>query len=83
MYLLHVAVIAAVNKLGPLSFGLGPAGAAFMNGLLLVLPGTIVVSWVTYRAIERPFLRMRVRYLGSGSHAAAAPAAVRLPSAAE
>ena len=83
MYLLHVTVIAAVNKLGPLSFGLGPAGAAFINGLLLVLPGTIAVSWVTYRAIERPFLKMRVRYLGSRSHAEAAPAAARLTSAAE
>jgi peptidoglycan/LPS O-acetylase OafA/YrhL len=82
MYLLHVTVIAAVNKLGPLSFGLGPAGAAFLNGLLLVLPGTIAVSWVTYRTIERPFLQMRVRYLGSRSQAPA-PAAARFPSAAE
>jgi peptidoglycan/LPS O-acetylase OafA/YrhL len=83
MYLLHVTVIAAVNTLGPLSFGLSPAGAAFVNGLLLVLPGTIAVSWVTFRAIERPFLKMRVRYLGSGSHAVATPSPARLPSAAE
>jgi peptidoglycan/LPS O-acetylase OafA/YrhL len=64
MYLLHVAVITAVMKLGPLTFGLEPTGAAAANALLLVLPGTIALSWVTFRLIERPFLKLRVRYLG-------------------
>jgi peptidoglycan/LPS O-acetylase OafA/YrhL len=63
MYLLHVAVIAAVMKLGPITFGLGPSGAALANAVLLVLPLTIAVSFVTFRVIERPFLKMRVRYL--------------------
>jgi len=67
MYLLHVAVIAAVMKLGPLTFGLEPMGASALNALLLVLPGTIALSWVTFRLIERPFLRLRVQYLGSGN----------------
>jgi peptidoglycan/LPS O-acetylase OafA/YrhL len=66
MYLLHVAVIAAVMKLGPLSFGLEPGGAAAVNALVLVLPATIAVSWVTFRLIERPFLKLRVRYLEEG-----------------
>jgi peptidoglycan/LPS O-acetylase OafA/YrhL len=64
MYLLHVAVIAAVLKLGPFTFGLEPTGASVLNALLLVLPATIAVSWVTFRLIERPFLSLRVHYLG-------------------
>ena len=63
MYLLHVTVIAAVLQLGPPTFGLGPGSASVLNGLLLVLPGTIALSWVSFRVIERPFLRLRVRYL--------------------
>jgi peptidoglycan/LPS O-acetylase OafA/YrhL len=74
MYLLHVAVIAAVMKLGPVTFGLEPAGAALANTFLLVLPATIATSWVTFRIVERPFLKLRVRYLASypGSEAPAA-----------
>jgi peptidoglycan/LPS O-acetylase OafA/YrhL len=63
MYLLHVAIIAAVMKLGPLTFGLEPGAAIFANTVFLVLPLTVATSWVTYRIIERPFLRLRVRYL--------------------
>jgi peptidoglycan/LPS O-acetylase OafA/YrhL len=73
MYLLHVAVIAAVLKLGPPSFGLGPSGAAIANALCLVLPGTVGVSWITFRLIERPFLRLRVRYLGAAVAGIPAP----------
>lgn len=72
MYLLHVAVIAAVLKLGPVTFGLGPTGASFLNGLFLVIPGTTALSWVTFRLIERPFLRLRVRYLGANEPRVAA-----------
>ena len=79
MYLLHVAIIAAVMKLGPVTFGLEPAGAALANAVVLVLPATIAASWVTFRIIERPFLRLRVRYLeGYPSHEA--PAAIADPS---
>src|SRR4051794_14307498 len=65
MYLLHVTIIAAVMKLGPLTFGLAPTGAAALNALVLVLPATVAVSWITFRLIERPFLKLRVRYLAS------------------
>jgi peptidoglycan/LPS O-acetylase OafA/YrhL len=63
MYLLHVGVISAVLQLGPPTFGLGAMGAAIAYGVLLVLPLTVGLSWITYRLIERPFLRMRVGYL--------------------
>jgi peptidoglycan/LPS O-acetylase OafA/YrhL len=80
MYLLHVCVIAAVLQLGPLTFGLGPVGASLMNGLCLVLPGTIAVSWMTFRLIERPFLRMRVRYLNDSKIMAAGALKPALPA---
>lgn len=79
MYLLHVAVIAVVLRLGPPSFGLGPTGASFLNCLLFVLPGTIAVSWITFRLIERPFLSLRVRYL-TGPGTSSASSASRLPA---
>jgi peptidoglycan/LPS O-acetylase OafA/YrhL len=63
MYLLHVAIIAAVMKLGPLTFGLETVPAILANTIFLVLPLTVATSWVTFRIIERPFLRLRVRYL--------------------
>jgi peptidoglycan/LPS O-acetylase OafA/YrhL len=79
MYLLHVAIIAAVMKLGPITFGLDPAGAALVNAALLVLPATVATSWVTFRMIERPFLSLRVRYLAPYPDAEA-PAAIIGPS---
>jgi peptidoglycan/LPS O-acetylase OafA/YrhL len=64
MYLLHVTVISVALRLGPMTFGYGPFGAALLNGFLIVLPGAVALSWVSYRVIERPFLSLRVRYLG-------------------
>ena len=65
MYLLHVTVIAVVLKVGLIQTCLGPVVDSFLNGLLLVLPGTIALSWLTFHIIERPFLRLRVHYLNN------------------
>jgi peptidoglycan/LPS O-acetylase OafA/YrhL len=83
MYLLHMAVIAAVFKLGLIPFHAGPVADAFLNGLLLVLPLTVAVSWITFRVIERPFLMLRVRYLeGRQRGAGGVPAPNTVASAA-
>jgi peptidoglycan/LPS O-acetylase OafA/YrhL len=63
IYLLHTAIIAVVLKVGPVQFGFGANGDAVINALVFVLPGCLAVSWVTFRLIEQPFLRLRVRYL--------------------
>jgi peptidoglycan/LPS O-acetylase OafA/YrhL len=63
IYLLHTAAIAVILKIGPVSFGINPNADAVLNAVLLVLPLCLAVSWITFRTIEQPFLRLRVRYL--------------------
>jgi peptidoglycan/LPS O-acetylase OafA/YrhL len=36
---------------------------AFVNTVLLLLPSVLALSFLSYNLIERPFLRLRVRYL--------------------
>lgn len=67
VYLLHFAVVSIVIKQGwlirPFS---GASGSDYFNALLttavIALPVTLVLSAMTYQAIERPFLEMRWRY---------------------
>jgi peptidoglycan/LPS O-acetylase OafA/YrhL len=63
IYLLHSFVISLVRRFGHIPFGFGPVEDALLNAIVIVLPLTIAISSVTYRLIELPFLRMRVRYL--------------------
>jgi len=72
IYLLHPAVITLLQwQVGtlflrsPLSrLGLSPASAALLVVALFLAPIVLGISMATYRLIERPFLGMRVRYLG-------------------
>jgi peptidoglycan/LPS O-acetylase OafA/YrhL len=40
-----------------------PYRNAILNTVLILLPVTLLVSWMSHRAIERPFFALRVRYL--------------------
>lgn len=63
IYLVHFVVIQAVLASG-LAFTLSgrPLVDAMLTTLLLVLPATLLVSALTYRFVEAPFLRLRGRY---------------------
>lgn len=65
MYLLHYMVLSVISDhVREFGFGAGSVHwTAFAIGFLVVLPVTIVISRLTYFAIEKPFLDMRVHYL--------------------
>jgi peptidoglycan/LPS O-acetylase OafA/YrhL len=65
MYLLHYMVLSVVaDHAGKIDIDAASVHwTAFVAGLALVLPITVVISRLTYFAIEKPFLDMRVRYL--------------------
>lgn len=75
-YLLHFMVITTLCSRGVwLEFpGLSPNQNALLTTLLVVLPITLTIAFVTYHGIERPFLRFRVKYLVTPPEPAAPPA---------
>ncbi|MEU0660130.1 acyltransferase family protein [Streptomyces lavendulocolor] len=70
VYLTHFMVLTLIGEhmaggaYGWLPGALPPVWAAFLVTLLVALPLTVAVSFVTYHAIELPFLRLRRPYLG-------------------
>jgi peptidoglycan/LPS O-acetylase OafA/YrhL len=74
IYLVHFVVIQAVLASG-LGFTLAgrPLVDAMLTTLLLVLPATLLVSALTYRFVEAPFLRLRGRYHRARAAAAGLP----------
>lgn len=63
-YLIHLIVWFYFYRNGLLIWPFkSPLYNSFVNSALIVLPATLAISSVTYAFIERPFLRLRVRYL--------------------
>lgn len=64
IYLIHFVVIQIIVSKG-LFFVLdiSPFKNAILSSVVIVLPITIVVSLLTYNLIEKPFLKLRVKYL--------------------
>ncbi|MEE1756129.1 acyltransferase family protein [Streptomyces sp. SP18CS02] len=68
VYLTHFMVLTVIREYGPppAPWGLSPLWGAFLVTLVVALPVTIALSFLTYHAIELPFLRLRRPYLGPG-----------------
>ena len=65
IYFIHYVVLVYLmtnNLDGTLVVG-GPVDRALINTVILVLPPTIVLAWLSFRFIEQPFLSLRGRYL--------------------
>ncbi|OAB33859.1 hypothetical protein PGLA_23335 [Paenibacillus glacialis] len=64
MYLIHSIVIQAlINKGLFFTFSTSPFKNAILTSLIIVIPITIIISFITYNTIEKPFLKMRGKYL--------------------
>jgi peptidoglycan/LPS O-acetylase OafA/YrhL len=63
LYLLHFTVLAAAPRLIPHPVATGPGMHLVVYTATYVLPAAIGVSALSYYAIERPFMALRVRYL--------------------
>lgn len=60
MYLLHFPIGEALKASGIIA----NSGLSFIESTaLIILPAVIIISTLTYHAIEKPFLSMKVRYL--------------------
>jgi peptidoglycan/LPS O-acetylase OafA/YrhL len=65
LYLLHVPFIYVVMFRGwRLDVPGGPIVDATATGLVLILPCAVLLSALTFSAVERPFLSLRRRYVG-------------------
>ena len=63
-YLLHLVVWFYFYRNGLLIWPFeSPLYNSFINSAIIVLPSALAVSSVTYALIERPFLRLRVKYI--------------------
>ncbi|MEO5625133.1 MAG: acyltransferase [Dokdonella sp.] len=63
IYLIHFLIITMViNFALPVAFTGRVVVDALLNTLLLALPATLLLASLTYRCVERPFLRLRGRY---------------------
>ena len=65
IYFIHYVVLfyLMTNNLdGTIVVG-GPVDRALINTVILVLPPTVVLAWLSFRFIEQPFLSLRGRYL--------------------
>lgn len=74
-YLLHFAVVVGVVTVAHhlvVQVG-GAATSGVLSGLLVATPITLAAAFVTYQAIERPFLGMRIRYVRDPQVGAEAP----------
>ena len=58
-----LALVLAVLPLPQWLPGISPALDATLNTLLLVFPASLVLSVVFFNAVERPFMRLRTRYV--------------------
>lgn len=79
-YLLHYVFVAALRDRGVVDF-VDPGGTnALLNTVLIVIPATFAVATLAYLVVEKPFMDMRVRYLGAPKDVAAAPEPVAATS---
>ncbi len=64
IYLMHIPIVHFLGVNGILlNIAQDPVTNAFLNSLFLLLPMTLIVSTATYYVVERPFLKLRKRYL--------------------
>ena len=82
MYLIHVAVIDTVKNYGLVfHFPHAPFLSALTTGLVCIFPLAVLVSTLSYHAIEKPFLELRRRYVEPPSNAQPVPAGLNPPPA--
>ncbi|MEO6688594.1 MAG: acyltransferase [Dokdonella sp.] len=63
IYLIHFLIITTMLKFAlPMAFTGRVVVDALLNTLLLALPATLLIACLTYRFVERPFLRLRGGY---------------------
>lgn len=65
IYLLHYAVVVGVvTTAHHLIVGTGGTiCSGFLSGVLVALPITVAIAFISYNAIEKPFLGLRVKYV--------------------
>lgn len=69
IYVMHNLTLAAIDKwIGVLPLHHDPVAAAALSALLVALPATIALAFVTYALIEKPFFSMRTSYLRDKPH---------------
>ena len=62
-YLTHYVIWAAIPTIWFIRIGKNPVINSTINSFLIILPLTLVLSFVTFNLIEKPFLNLRAKYL--------------------